>query len=122
MTTLPNLPEFRRQASASALFACLEQQRDPGLDWEYLESMDPYLYNLLPLRRIRVKRRNREGLELMESIRVFDATRAQSLLREIGYCNFMDDLSTHGYDYAKNKFIECAVQAARANQFELHYA
>ena len=115
------LPDLRREASASALFACMEQQRDPGLSWQCLDAMDPYLLTLLPLRRSTVRRRTREGLEVLDSIRFFEPALASALLREIRYTDFMQDLVERGYDYTKDKFIRLCCEAASAHQFSSHY-
>lgn len=119
---LLELASKRREASASVLFLCLEKQRDPELSWQMLDAMDPHLMKLLPLQRGMVKRRTREGLILNEPVRRFCPDKAEHMLREIEYTDFMADLAKLGYDTAKAEFIARACSYAQAQQSLSHYA
>lgn len=104
------------EQQASALFHCLEQQDRHGLDWRYLQNMDPYFLQLLPLDRHLQTYNSTEGLKLRRIIRTFSAAKAKQLIYEIGYRNFLAELQEQSYDYVKNKFVQLCVKAAAANQ------
>lgn len=111
-----------QQASAELLWDCLEAQRDPGLNAPRLMNMDKGLCKLLPFRRSTVKRRTREGLELLEVVRHFDAGKAMDMLKAIGYSDCIVDLRAIGYVATKARFIRRAVQYAQAEQIQSWYA
>ena len=111
-----------QQASAEVLWDCLEAQRDPGLNAPRLMDMDDALHKLLPFRRSTVKRRTREGLELVEVVRHFDSAKAIEMLEAIGYPDCIADLRTIGYEATKARFIRRAVRYAQAEQIQSWYA
>lgn len=114
---LGDIHKLQVEASASALFLCLEKQGTVNFDWQYLENMNPYLMQLMPLDRQVREYNTAEGLKLRQVTRSYNPQKAKQLLYEIGYRGFVQDLQERGYDYTKNKFVQLCVAAARAHQF-----
>ena len=109
------------EQQASALFRCLEKQDQHQLDWRYIQNMDPYLLQLVPLDRKVQVYNSTEGLKLRRIVRTFSAAKAKQLIYDIGYRNFLTELAEQSYDYVKNKFIRLCVQAALANRLNSMY-
>lgn len=116
------LAQQRIHESALILWAALETQRDPGINWQVLEAMDDALAALLPFNRHTVKTRTREGLFLVNAYRRFCPDKCEHMLDSIGFPDVMQHLHTEGYEKTKQAFIMLASQHAQAQQSLRYYA
>lgn len=101
MTTLQTHQSNLFQAQCELLFSCIEQQSSLGISVQEIQWMPKALAAMLP-----VKTQTFEWRGLIKLVRVFDPAQAQAVLLVLGFEDFPAYLVQHGYNQAKQEFIQ----------------
>lgn len=104
------------QASALLLLEMLRTQSNCGWDWQTARCMEPALASLAPVRKQTVETLY-DDVHVRDVVYVFSISKAQELLRTVGYTEFLQDLMHKPYHAVQGTFIRKCGEYAQSERF-----